>query len=343
MSDAVVDEDTRVGSLEGPLVVGGKRDRKAPEVFKVAVVEKIEFAIQPGKGKRVGDLPDVCSMLEKHKGASDVLQQLHTVAFGRKGPMAKVKAHLRDFSGFPFDAAARETELAKRSAFLSKRTGDELKEMLAVCCLERSGKKEELVGRLVDFFDKPTSSGHAAPASAAKRKRAATPSAKGKRAPSPASKAEAKPAAAKRKPAAPPKKAGGKDAAAGIAKPPSALELYMAARLPSLREKNDGVPDAELEGHLKDKWKVLPADKKDKFEEEHKAAKAKYDKVCHPPRLRARDRPCVRAPARSLDTRAELMRCAAVPLCRTGSQGGQGGHGQARDHRRRGVRRRRRG
>jgi hypothetical protein len=317
--------------------VRGARERKAPETFKVEVPEKAEFVIQKGKGKPIGELPDVCAMLEKHKGRDDVLQQMHTVAFGKKGPMAKVKAHLREFSGFPFAADAREAELAKRTAFLGKRSTDELKQLLSVCCLERSGKKEELVARLVDFFDKPAATG-IAPA-AAKRKRAATP-AKGKKPAkaSPAKKGKAaakKPAAAKKKAPAAAKK--GKDPAAGVKKPPSVLELYIDARLPSLREKNDGVTDEQLTGHLKDKWKTLPADKKAKFEEEHAELQAKYQEV----------RCCARAHARALRCLAlsarRSSRAASPPprvLLSAGGGKGKGKGGQACDRRRR---RRRRG
>lgn len=289
------DETAKKGSLEAPVVVEGKRERKAPEVFKLPVpTEKADFVIAKGKGKPIADLPDVCTMLEKKKGSDDVLQHLHSVAFGRKGPRAKVKANLREFSGFPFAADARAAELAKREAFLSKRTADELKDMLSVCCLERSGKKEELVARLIDFFDKPAASGIAPAAGGAKRKRAVTPAKKASAKKKQAT-AKASPAKKGKAAAAPAKKAAGKKAAAAapedaIAKPPSALELYLAERLPSLREKNAGVSDKELSKHLSDKWKTLAAEKKAKFEQEHKELQAKYKEVraLEPPRARER-------------------------------------------------------
>ncbi|KAG8461373.1 hypothetical protein KFE25_010560 [Diacronema lutheri] len=267
-------------AVEPSLVVTGRRERKAPEVLTMSVPEKAEFVIAKGKGKALSELPGVCAMLEKHKASDDVLQHMHSVAFGRKGPRVKVKANLREFSGFAYGADAREAELAKRHAYLAKRTGDELKAICAICCLERGGKKEELAARLVAFFDKPTAKSGTVPAASAggKRKRAATPNPKASPAPTAKAAQSAKEgkAAAGKKPAA---KAPGqaKEPAGGVKKPPSAFELYLAARLPSLREKNDGVSDAELQTHLKDKWKALPADKKSKFEEEHAELQAKYE------------------------------------------------------------------
>ncbi|KAJ1632938.1 hypothetical protein T492DRAFT_1143104 [Pavlovales sp. CCMP2436] len=55
--------------------------------------------------------------------------------------------------------------------------------------------------------------------------------------------------------------------------------LYLKERLPALKLKNDEVSEADLEKHLKDKWKTLAADKKSKFDDEHKVLLKKYDEA----------------------------------------------------------------
>jgi len=270
-------------ALEAPAPVRERpgRERKAPETFKVEVTEKAEFVIEKGKGERIGDMPAVCKMLEKHQARDQVLQNVYVAAFGRRGAALNVKKHIRDFSGYAFPADAREAELEKRSASLTKKGLVELKAMAEVVCIERSGTKAELTQRLIDFFDKPSGSGKPVPAPAGKRKRAATPATKKAKAKTakgkPAAKAGKASPAKKKAKASPAKGKPAVDHAAGIKKPPAAVELYVKARLPSLKEKNPEVSDKDLSSHLRDKWKGLAADKKAKYEEEHQDLVQQYE------------------------------------------------------------------
>eukprot|EP00302_Diacronema_sp_CCMP2436_P012151 CAMPEP_0179873384 /NCGR_PEP_ID=MMETSP0982-20121206/22143_1 /TAXON_ID=483367 /ORGANISM="non described non described, Strain CCMP 2436" /LENGTH=367 /DNA_ID=CAMNT_0021764743 /DNA_START=20 /DNA_END=1123 /DNA_ORIENTATION=+ len=265
------EEPMRVGTLQAPLVVTGARERKKTETYVVEVLEKAEFVVLKGKGKALGKLANVSAMLDSKTGSDDVMQHLYHACFSRKGQKLKVKAALREFSGFPFDASTRDAELAKRTVAIGKRSMDELKQMLKVCCQVSGGSKDELVARLLEFLGKPSDSGISAKVdSAVKRKRATTPKKGSAKKPT-----KAKPVAKKSEASGKAKK----DSAVGIKKPPSALELYLKERLPALKLKNDEVSEADLEKHLKDKWKTLAADKKSKFDDEHKVLLKKYDEA----------------------------------------------------------------
>lgn len=229
MSDAAPAADRAHAAAAAPRASG--RSRRPPEEYTVEVPVHKEFTVVPGKGRRLGDMPKVVAQLEKHKARDAVLQLLYQAAFGRRGAQAKLKAHLRDFSGYAEDGAA---DRAARS--LGKQTMADIKAVAGIVGVERSGRKDEVVDRVVRFLDRPGGDAKAPRKRPAKDAKAPTGGAKGE-----------------------PK--------GSAATPSKALGLYIKAKLPALKEKNAGVSEAELTKHLRTKWEGLAPEKRRKYEE----------------------------------------------------------------------------
>ena len=165
------DEAPKPGLYNGSQIVEGKRARKSTERIAIAAPQKKKVAV--GAGTPLGEMPEVDELMREAKN-KDALEDLHRVVFKTKGAKGKVRKNLAAFAGFVYEDEAKEKpRLLDR---LAKFKNGQITAMLDLCRVDRSAKsfegkvdKEKLIGRLVEFLEKPSSSLQKA---APKRKRA---------------------------------------------------------------------------------------------------------------------------------------------------------------------------
>ena len=145
-----------VESHEGGEEGRPKRERKQTEVFKVEEVskQKEKEILVPGSGIVLGEYGYFCKGLEKLRGDDDVVTGLHTLIYGTKGKKLETKKNLRQFSGFAADVNTEE-KMAKMVENKKKWTVAVLKTCMDLFGMEKSGTREELIGRLVSYLAKP--------------------------------------------------------------------------------------------------------------------------------------------------------------------------------------------
>ena len=165
------DEAPKPGLYNGSQKVEGKRARKSTERIAIAAPQKKEKKV--GAGTPLGEMAEVDELMREAKN-KDALEDLHRVVFKTKGAKGKVRKNLAAFAGFVYEDEAKEKpRLLDR---LAKFKNGQITAMLDLCRVDRSAKsfegkvdKEKLIGRLVEFLEKPSSSLQKA---APKRKRA---------------------------------------------------------------------------------------------------------------------------------------------------------------------------
>ena len=149
--------------------VSGGRVRKSVERYEdpsasSAGKASSGFSAPSGKGCKVGAIDWVAERIDKTKGADPVFKDLHTILYKSSGQKGKVKAHVREWSGFE---AANETEMdLKRTKMiekLMKKDVKSIKAMMDLLDIDRSTKtgsadKEGLVKRMVAWVECPSES-----------------------------------------------------------------------------------------------------------------------------------------------------------------------------------------
>ncbi|KAL4235614.1 hypothetical protein ACF0H5_004010 [Mactra antiquata] len=166
------DDEPQIGLLEKPLVLeeGKKRERKKVERMTFQTEEKSHegLEIKEGKGRSLGDIPYIEHMLSKTK-AEDA-KPLHKLLYRRQGANHDVKKNIRQFSGFPF--AKDDAEYEKRLNLLKGKayTLPMIKTMLDILDIPKTGVKDELITRLMEWLEKPEDSGRKIPQGKRKRK-----------------------------------------------------------------------------------------------------------------------------------------------------------------------------
>eukprot|EP00041_Stephanoeca_diplocostata_P024157 m.604980 g.604980 ORF g.604980 m.604980 type:complete len:457 (-) comp22463_c0_seq7:1570-2940(-) len=246
---------SKTPTLEAPLEVSGKRQRKAPERIditpKVKEVEKL--VIKPGNGEKLGDLDNVQYWITRIKAVD--LNQLHYMCFGARGKKLEIKKHVREFSGWPNDLS--EADLEKRQAYLQKMSKFELNRLAECLDIGTSGTNASKMEKILEFLKKPTASGKRHP----KEIRAAESESKAKKV---AKKSRA--AAAKKKKRA---SAKGKKKSAAVLTPPdkvkSALMFFAIENRKRVKEKHNITDKADLMRTLKDAYVGLSAKDKAKY------------------------------------------------------------------------------
>lgn len=158
------EEELKPGLLEQPVVLeeGLKREKKKVlrlEITSPTPSKDKKLDIPEGSGEKLGDIPRVEFQLGKT--LSDDLRPLHRLLFQRAGSASEVKRNIRRFSGFTFPK--NSTEQKKKTDQLNKMTTSALKSVCEVLDLERGGRKEDIVERILNFLMKPKSSGKALP------------------------------------------------------------------------------------------------------------------------------------------------------------------------------------
>lgn len=214
----------------------GKRSRKQTAFFEVKAAPVKGTNVGEGAGIKLAENPHFCQELDGTKSDSAVCQALHWLLFGSKGKKAEVKKNLRGFSGFTTEVS-KDDKKVKVKQNKSVWTVSVLKEALGLFGLEKSGDREVLVNRMVEFLAEPAFTKAArAPGSGKKRKSAGKAGKKGSK--------RAKKGTAKRKTA------------------PSAYILYCKEQRAALKEEQPELSMIEQTKVLGAKWNALDEDAK---------------------------------------------------------------------------------
>ncbi|CAK9260851.1 unnamed protein product [Sphagnum jensenii] len=134
------------------------RERKSIERF-IAFVEKDtnkEVQIKKGEGTPFKDIPNVAYKLSKISKNDEILSMLHSLLFNKRGKAAVLKQRILQFSGYVW-TENQEKERARVKEKLERYTKEGLVLLIDVLDLHlpRTGKKEELVGKVLEFLEKP--------------------------------------------------------------------------------------------------------------------------------------------------------------------------------------------
>jgi len=155
-------DDDKKPLLDQPLEVTGARERKRVERLDLSFkVGDKKLDIVEGSGQKLGECPRIEYKINKVKG--EELKTLHRVLFGRVGAALTAKKNIRQFSGFTF--SKNSTEFEKKRAIVEKVKMIDIKKMCELLDLERSGGKEEIIQRLLEFLLSPSDSGKKVPSS----------------------------------------------------------------------------------------------------------------------------------------------------------------------------------
>ncbi|KAB7506874.1 Protein DEK [Armadillidium nasatum] len=152
-ADGIPEKPRKKGTLEQPVEMRGKRERKKVERF-VQETKKEEVVVE-GKGTPLKDIPYIQAMIQKT--STEDLKLLHRLAYNRPGTATEIKRNIYKFKGFPF--SREDKALEKKRTSLEKVVISELKKLLLVLGLERSGVKGDLVERIIDFLLDPHDTG----------------------------------------------------------------------------------------------------------------------------------------------------------------------------------------
>ncbi|KFM67737.1 Protein DEK, partial [Stegodyphus mimosarum] len=158
--DESEDENEEVCLLDRSVEITGCRARKKIEHLDLSFPtpkEKQELPL--GKGQKLGECPRIKFQIQKNKLPD--LKPLHRILFNRLGSGNEIKKNIRKFCGFAFEKNSKEYE--RKKATVERLTAPILKHVCEVLDLERSGTKEEIVLRILEFLLNPKDSGKKVP------------------------------------------------------------------------------------------------------------------------------------------------------------------------------------
>ena len=101
----------------------------------------------------LGDFEYFVKGLEKCKD-EEFVKKLHSLMFGSAGKKAETKENILQFNGFA-EGTSKEDKIAEVTKNKKKWTDQALKKSLGLFRLEKSGTREELIVRLVEFLMRP--------------------------------------------------------------------------------------------------------------------------------------------------------------------------------------------
>ena len=255
---------------EGPTIAEQKPKRERKEIASFVPdspkVDKAEFTVPVGAGTKLGEIENVKLKIEKLPSASDELEVLHRLCFGRNGQKTTRKRTLREFSGF-----GKEEDLEKKKAAVGKLESKLLKSLLTLCDMVTTGTKVENGEALLGFLKEPTASGKRSIADIAgeKRKRAAAKKERTEKKKAKAEKAKGKAAKGKGKQA---------KVVPELKRPMTAFLLYSQAKRDKVRAENPEASMGEVSKILGEKWKGISDERRANYVAKAKELKDEYDK-----------------------------------------------------------------
>merc|ERR1712130_250652 len=137
------------------------RQRKSVKQFEFAVRnEDIELNVPDGAGVPLGDIPNVNQMIGMTKAAEPFLRKLHLIVYhGQRSTKNSRKKNLRKFKGF--DKKEDKEDLSEEVHVKFMKCEVKLLKMIAdLLDVDKSGTKDEIGSRLVEFLWNPQPSGN---------------------------------------------------------------------------------------------------------------------------------------------------------------------------------------
>ncbi|KAL2630706.1 hypothetical protein R1flu_015392 [Riccia fluitans] len=134
------------------------RERKSIDRFVASSLdkEKKEVVIKQGTGTPLMDIPNVAYKLGKRGKGDELLGMLHSLLFNQRGKASAHKYNIYRFSGFVW-GENEEKEKSRVKEKLEKYTKEGLGQLIDVLDLHlpKTGKKEELVVKVLQFLESP--------------------------------------------------------------------------------------------------------------------------------------------------------------------------------------------
>uniref|UniRef100_W5MFJ4 Protein DEK n=1 Tax=Lepisosteus oculatus TaxID=7918 RepID=W5MFJ4_LEPOC len=164
------EEDEEEEEKEKSLVVEGKRQKKKVMRLDFQISKSREpLSIEAGKGEKLGDIERIKYFIGKIK--THDLKPLHKLLYNRPGAEKTLKRNLRLFNGFAFEKNSdpynkKVESLKRKNPWL---TNAMLKKLCLALDLERNGKHDELIDRIMTFLLKPRTTGKPLPKSKKKK------------------------------------------------------------------------------------------------------------------------------------------------------------------------------
>ncbi|XP_066249759.1 protein DEK-like isoform X2 [Euwallacea similis] len=143
--------------LDQPLETTGKRERKNVQRFEedIKKPESTVVEFEEGKGTALGEIPRVEASITRFK--NDDLKYLHKLLFNAVTNKVHFKKNIRKFNGFPFNKDS--DDYTKKVDSLKKNEVKVLKTICEILDLSKTGTKEELVEKIMEFLVEPKDSG----------------------------------------------------------------------------------------------------------------------------------------------------------------------------------------
>eukprot|EP01036_Dinobryon_divergens_P032222 gene32222-41765_t len=135
--------------------VSGKRERKKPEHFSASLTTKTakKDVTYQGTGTQLVENEAFCRHLDKHKGDDEVIKLIHRLLFGTEGRKAEAKKNIRKFSGF--SPGTVQADIIEKVSTKKAWTVTLLKSFAEMLGLEKSGAREAIIERIVEFLMSP--------------------------------------------------------------------------------------------------------------------------------------------------------------------------------------------
>ncbi|XP_027045575.1 protein DEK-like [Pocillopora damicornis] len=157
------EEEEHAGLYDKPVVIEGKRARKSTDFLvnqtTPTIIKESKPLIFEGKGESLGSIER--TNYELGRSSAGELKPLHKLLYGREGRVMEVKKNIRKFNGFPFEKDSKDYEAKKLG--VERFTNDGLKRLCEIFDLEKKGKRNDLLEKVMDFLMSPKSSGKPAP------------------------------------------------------------------------------------------------------------------------------------------------------------------------------------
>jgi len=222
------------------------------------------IVIKKGKGKKFDDIELIAKHITKKTKSDPILRSLHGLLIGRVNKTVNVKENLGNFSGVVYEE--NELNRLKLEAKLEKHHLLELKDFLRFFGLAKEGKtKEEIVGQLADYLEKPHANVSEDASSPAKKRKRSTSPAKSK---SPSKKGSSK---------SPKKKRAKKDPNAPK-RASSAYIFFSSEKREEVIKKHGKESIGETAKRIAALWKKATAEDKKKFEARADKDKKRWEK-----------------------------------------------------------------
>ncbi|XP_065889524.1 protein DEK-like [Dysidea avara] len=161
-------EEAPLGLLDQPVLLEGKRKRTVSQLYNVAETSKKKKTLEQhvGSGTKLQNIPSVEVMISQRCRIDD-LRMLYQICFGVNGKSNAVKKDLKDFQGFGFNKSSDQYS-KKRKVLAQYSKSGLVSQFCTPLCLQRTGSKDELIDRILDFLLNPSDAGLVKPAAAKK-------------------------------------------------------------------------------------------------------------------------------------------------------------------------------